>query len=817
VLGDPERVAAVERLIASGLPGGGVQRLANLAARLLGAPFAQVSLLAERDQVVAAAVGAAPGGVRRTPAKDSLCSVTVASGEPLVVADAAGHPWVRDLPPVTSGQVSAYLGVLLSDAAGYALGSLCVYDDVPHPWSDADVETLTALAEALSAELASDDAVDPTGVRLRLMADAADLGSYDLDLVTGVLVWDDRMLALHGVSRESFTGGLDDFRAVVHPEDMAVVQDAMDHAMVTLGDLMVEYRVVLAGGHHRWVKARGRVLGDMLGQPARIMGAAFDISAERGQREELNRVLETMPAAFVRVDREWTIGYVNAVAEGLYGRSRRQLVGMDLWEAFPEAVGSDFEVAYRRAHETGERGKLQAFFEPLDTHFDVHVWPDDDGLSFFFQDVNDSTRARMALEEAGARLGTLATAGVRLSATLRPREVLAVLADLVIPELAAWFVLAVDAEVADLLGVPHAGGRGRLYPVEVRHADPALAQDLQRLVDGLTFELTAESGVGRAVRTAEAQPFARVPDDVMVERAADAEQLGRMRLLNNGPTLTVPLRSASRTLGAFTVGASGDRSLDQVLLVDLGARAGQALDNALTFARQRRDVAALQTALLPREAPGVPDVLVATRYLPAAEDALAGGDFFKTVTVDGRLVTVLGDVMGHGTASAARAGQLHGLVTALALEGHSPGALLERLAAGVGQMMDLELATLVVCSYDPQTRGLTVASAGHPAPLVAPVTGQPAYLDVEPGPPLGVASARYRELTHDLEAGATMVLFSDGLVERRTESITAGLERLRVALNELRLPPEAVADHLLAVCGAEHGDDDVALLVLSHL
>ena len=154
VLGDPERVRAVERLIAAGPSGRGVQRLTVLTARLLDAPCAQVSLLGEREQLVAAAVGVPPfADAPGSPVKDSLCSVTAALGRPLAVEDAAGHPWVYDLPPVTSGAVSAYLGVVLTDAAGHVLGSLCVYGSQPRRWRDEDCETLTAVAEAVAEEL----------------------------------------------------------------------------------------------------------------------------------------------------------------------------------------------------------------------------------------------------------------------------------------------------------------------------------------------------------------------------------------------------------------------------------------------------------------------------------------------------------------------------------------------------------------------------------------------------------------------------------------------------------------------------------------
>jgi GAF domain-containing protein len=159
VLTDPTRVAAVERLLAAGPATASVQRLTGLAARLLDSPCAQVSLLSADEQFLAAAVGVpwtpeSPG----SPAADSMCQITVALGRPLVVEEAAGHPWVYDLPPVTSGQVSSYLGVVLTDAAGNVLGSLCAYGDQPRTWDDDDCDTLTALAEVVAAEL--EDAAD---------------------------------------------------------------------------------------------------------------------------------------------------------------------------------------------------------------------------------------------------------------------------------------------------------------------------------------------------------------------------------------------------------------------------------------------------------------------------------------------------------------------------------------------------------------------------------------------------------------------------------------------------------------------------------
>jgi GAF domain-containing protein len=157
VLHDPARLAAVDRILSAGPPTRVLHRLTVVAAQLLDTPSAQVSLLSAEGQVVAALVGAAAEpSAQRTPVEDSLCSVTAAHRGPLVVEDAAGHPWVYDLPPVTSGQVCAYLGVVLTDAAGHVLGSVCVYGGTPRRWSDEDITALTVLAEAVATELEAD-------------------------------------------------------------------------------------------------------------------------------------------------------------------------------------------------------------------------------------------------------------------------------------------------------------------------------------------------------------------------------------------------------------------------------------------------------------------------------------------------------------------------------------------------------------------------------------------------------------------------------------------------------------------------------------
>jgi GAF domain-containing protein len=155
-LRDRALLAAVHQLLSAGPPTRVLHRLTVVAAQLLDAPCAGESAVG-RGTGGPGLAGAAIGPPSQpTSVEDSLCSVTAAHRGPLVVENAAGHPWVYDLPPVTSGQVCSYLGVVLTDAAGHVLGSVCVYGGTPPHWSDEDIEARSVLAEAVATELEAD-------------------------------------------------------------------------------------------------------------------------------------------------------------------------------------------------------------------------------------------------------------------------------------------------------------------------------------------------------------------------------------------------------------------------------------------------------------------------------------------------------------------------------------------------------------------------------------------------------------------------------------------------------------------------------------
>jgi serine phosphatase RsbU (regulator of sigma subunit)/anti-sigma regulatory factor (Ser/Thr protein kinase) len=226
------------------------------------------------------------------------------------------------------------------------------------------------------------------------------------------------------------------------------------------------------------------------------------------------------------------------------------------------------------------------------------------------------------------------------------------------------------------------------------------------------------------------------------------------------------------------------------------------------------DVAeALQHSLLPERLPELPELELAGRYVPAGGELRVGGDWYDAIPLaDGRVALAIGDVAGHGVRAAAVMGQVSHALRAYAREGHSPGALLQRvdalvLAGGLG-MVTCQLALL-----DPATGELCWASAGHPPALVARPDAPARLLDGPLGHPLGVLPAsRFSEGAGTLADGESLVLYTDGLVERRRESIDVGIGALAAALDGG--PAAAACDGILdALLGGAEPADDVALLV----
>jgi len=283
----------------------------------------------------------------------------------------------------------------------------------------------------------------------------------------------------------------------------------------------------------------------------------------------------------------------------------------------------------------------------------------------------------------------------------------------------------------------------------------------------------------------------------------------------------VPLFARDRTIGLLGLVHSdpGGLDVDTVMTgTQLGRRVGLALDNARLYLAERRSALTLQHRLLPR-ATDVPGIDVSATYLPSAQRAEVGGDWYDVLPVDDGAVFTVGDIVGHDMTSAAAMGQVSSLLRARQWGGESPGEVLGALASLVDGLGWDDVASIVCLRFtihDAQVR-VEYVNAGHPAPFVSLPDGQVFQLSRAHTLPVGLAppGAPVAQEELVLPLGSTVVLFTDGLVERRDRSLADGFDALEQALRSAPGPSaQDVRDHLLTALVDEHPEDDLCLLVV---
>ena len=236
-----------------------------------------------------------------------------------------------------------------------------------------------------------------------------------------------------------------------------------------------------------------------------------------------------------------------------------------------------------------------------------------------------------------------------------------------------------------------------------------------------------------------------------------------------------------------------------------------AQENLRMYQEQRSVAETLQRSLLPDKLPKLAAVETAARYLPGTAGIEVGGDWYDVLEVGGRVFFTVGDVSGRGLSAATLMGQLRYLIDAFALEGDQPDALLARLSRLV-EVADDRFATVLCGLLDPATGQVMMANAGHLPPALADEGGC-RLLDQVSDPPIGVGTD-FSLMTVQMRPGALLVLVTDGLVERRGESLVDGLRRLCETVGTGGDPNEVVDRVVAALVPAQEVDDDMALLAL---
>lgn len=671
-----------------------------------------------------------------------------------------------------------------------------------------------------------DAVADPALLLGELAIEAAGIGTYDWDLRTGRVRWDARMLEIFGHDESTFDQTFRSFQSRVHPQDRGMVEGLLDEAITACSDFEMQYRVVLDDGTARWVVARGRVLPGPDGTAERVLGAGYDATARHDGEARVARILESIPTAFFSVGADWRFTYVNAEAERLLGRTREEMLGGDLWELFPAAVGSEFERNYRGAAATGEAVVFDAYYPaPLDAWYEVRAWPGPDGLAVYFLDITERRRAQATAENAVVRAALTASVTSSLAETLDAEEAVARLAQLVVPALGDWCVVTLVEDDESR------GPRRRLRDVGSWHVDPDARALAARYSEVRLSALADSSFLLRALGTGEVVDVPHGATEAVRAVLAPGEASDLVGRLAPESATVLPLRGRGRTVGAVTLFNGADRgpidTEDRATAIEVAGRAGLALDNARLYRRQRQVAEELQRSLL--TAPPEPDhVQITVRYEPAAEAAKVGGDWYDAfLQPDGATVLVIGDIVGHDITAAASMGQVRSILRGIAVAtGAGPGELVTNVDRALRTLQVETLATAVVARIeqtdDERARGVTHlrwSNAGHPPPMVVNPDGSVLVLSgLGPDMLLGVQpDSRRTESEVALDRGATVLLYTDGLVERRDRGLKEGMTLLRDTLEEvaaLGLGLDELCDEVMHRMLPSRPGDDVALVAV---
>ncbi|MEU6480981.1 SpoIIE family protein phosphatase [Streptomyces sp. NPDC047017] len=436
-----------------------------------------------------------------------------------------------------------------------------------------------------------------------------------------------------------------------------------------------------------------------------------------------------------------------------------------------------------------------------------------------FHPVEDSPQgaarpavAARALSET-ERLELLADTTAQLIYNVDVHESLFQVVRLMLPRLADWAVVDLITETDEVT---------RSLVVQARDGALHVREDLQGPMPPVPE--TSTMPLSRALRGAASTLAGPETYEVPPDTGIAVEQGKLFKVTGIRTAAIVPVRGPREVLGALTLGRTGRdeafTAADLALLEDIARRVGIALENARHYQRQRQVAETMQRYLLP-QLPRLSGVEMTARYLPAPDASHVGGDWYDAFTLPcGDTALVIGDVAGHDLEAAAGMAQLRNMLRAYTwAQDQPPYRTVERLDQAMGAITTVRMATLTLARLsvdDTGRRTLRWTSAGHPPPLLVDHEGVTSYLEGGNGLLLGTASARPRsDACTVLPPGSTLVLYTDGLIESRRESLDAGLERMRRhAASLAHRSLDSFADHLLARTRPSDNDDDVALLAV---
>ncbi|MFF8938290.1 SpoIIE family protein phosphatase [Streptomyces paradoxus] len=582
-------------------------------------------------------------------------------------------------------------------------------------------------------------------------------------------------------------------------------------------------------GTERAVEFRTMRLLDPEGQP-HLLGLATDATTVRQVERDLalsHSLVNQTPLGIAVFDNDLRWVGVNPALERINGVPEEAVLGRRVGEVLPDLDVAAIEARMRHVLETGRPlldqqtvGRTAADVQDRAYSESYHRIEDTDGrvlgLAMAVLDVTERQQAAAEVAQARQHLSVIADAGMKIGTTLDLQQTARELADVVVPHLADLAAVDVlESVVASGTITPVSGGApaefralavAAGYPTDAIHAaDPV----------GELATYGSSRVITQVVRSARPVLVERVDGKMLRRLARDSRAALALHEAGAHSYLALPLVARGKVLGTLslyrTVNERPFDDRDRVLASELAARAAICIDNARLYGRERGTALTLQRSLLPSTPAEREGLDIAARYRPALSEV--GGDWYDVLPLGpGRTGLIVGDVMGKGVQAAAIMGQLSTATRALARLDLPPAELLRHLDDIAGSLGDA-IATCVYAVCDLERGTCELSSAGHLPPVLAGADGSAKLLDVPGGVPLGVGGVGFGTVEVELAPGSLLALYTDGLVENRSEPIDTGLDTLTRLLGNAGPSLQRASDSLLSALSPEP-DDDVALLLV---
>ncbi|MFF3446280.1 SpoIIE family protein phosphatase [Streptomyces sp. NPDC002667] len=687
---------------------------------------------------------------------------------------------------------------------GRAIGAItCLTGDNEEP-SPEQRAFLVAVAEWTTNRLKK----MPAPTRMRTDLDTTPVGTWEWDVRTGELLWDQAAMKVYQTEPGQFVPGVETWMKVVHPDDLASTLAAAERTIRTHAPFEAEYRVLRGDGGYTWTRASGHVVLDDEGRVARIVGKGWASDAARSTRDALSRALRYMSDAFLSVDDDWRITFANLEAERILGAADEQLFGQSLWEL--PALRHVPELEERCRNGAGQASAAGFDITLADTGrcYDLRIVPVPGGLTVYFTDVTDRRRREAeqaaAVEVAAERASRTAELTSQLASATTSDDVVTAVAQRVLPPFGAQALLVLVLEDEKLVRIGSAGGPGSLpEPMRAAHGpEPADA-----------------GPAGETVRTGAPRFYSS-----REEWTEDFPAAGSRPPHGQDAWAFLPLTTSGHTFGVCVIAFDAEHRLtseERTLLITISALVAHALERARLYEAELTRSEELQQALLPRGLPTVPEATAAARYLPAGGTSEVGGDWYDLIPLSaGQVALVAGDVMGHGLSEAATMGRLRTALHTLAALELPPDEIMGHLNDIVSGLGDHSYATCLFALYDSTDGWCTMVRAGHPPPLVVRPDGAAHFPEIAVNPPLGAAFPPFETTELELPAESLLVLYTDGLVESPQRDIDQGMDQLARLLAGHAASPdlEELCDSVTAglLPGGPTADDAALMIARLH-